>query len=121
MKELTRAEEQVMQILWKIKKGFVKDVQEYFPKPVPAYNTISTFIRILEKKGYIGFKAYGRAHEYFPLVTKNQYRKLTFKNILTKYFSNSPEKMLSFFIKENNMSVKELEEVLQEIKKSKKK
>lgn len=121
MNELTRAEEQVMQVLWKLKKGFVKDMLEFFPNPKPAYNTISTIVRILEKKGYISYTAYGKTHEYFPLVTKNQYRRLTLKTTLAKYFGNSPEKMLSFFIKENNLSVKELEEILHEIKKSKKK
>ena len=70
MKELTKAEEQVMQILWKIEKGFVKDIIDSMPKPKPAYNTVSTIVRILEKKGFVGHNAYGKTHEYYPLVSK---------------------------------------------------
>lgn len=121
MRELTAAEEKVMQILWKIKNGFVKDIQENFQDPVPAYNTISTFIRILEKKGYVGFKAYGRSHEYFPLVTKNQYRRIVINNLLNKYFGNSPEKIIAFLVKEDHLTLKELEEMAADFKKGKKK
>ncbi|MGE5421219.1 MAG: BlaI/MecI/CopY family transcriptional regulator [Chloroflexota bacterium] len=123
MRELTRAEEQVMQVLWKIKKGFVKDVLEHFDEPKPAYNTISTIIRILQDKGFVDHKAYGRTHEYFPLVSKSEYSKNHLSNFVNDYFSNSFGKMVSFFAKENNISVKEMEEIMKimegEVKKQK--
>jgi len=72
MKELTRAEDQIIQILWKLEKAFVKDIVDQFPNPKPAYNTVSTIVRILEKKGFIGYKAYGKTHEYYPLVPKEK-------------------------------------------------
>ena len=112
MNELTKAEEQIMQILWKIEKGFVKDVIEYFNKPKPAYNTVSTIIRILEKKGFIGHKAYGKTHEYFPLITKKEYTKSFFRGFLDKYFSNSFQQLVSFFSNENEMSIEEMEKIM---------
>jgi len=111
MNELTRAEEQVMQILWKIERGFVKDVVELLDNPKPAYNTISTIIRILEKKGFVDHKAYGKTHEYFPIVSKKDYTKSYFGNFLNKYFSNSFPQMVSFFSNENNMSLEEMEKI----------
>jgi BlaI family transcriptional regulator, penicillinase repressor len=123
MRELTRAEEQVMQVLWKIKKGFVKDVLEHFDEPRPAYNTISTIIRILQDKGFVSHKAYGRTHEYYPLVSKSDYSKTHLNNFVNDYFSSSFEKMVSFFAKEKNISVKEMEEIMKimelEVKKQK--
>lgn len=123
MRELTRAEEQVMQVLWKIKKGFVKDVLEHFDDPKPAYNTISTIIRILQDKGFVDHKAYGRTHEYFPLISKSEYSKNHLSNFVNDYFSNSFGKMVSFFAKENNISVREMEEIMKimegEVKKQK--
>ena len=111
MKQLTKAEEQVMQILWKIKKGFVKDVISRFDEPKPAYNTVSTIIRILEKKGFIDHKAYGKTHEYFPIVEKKDYAKKYFKGFLQAYFNNSFKRMVSFFTKEENFSIEELEKL----------
>jgi len=111
MNELTKAEEQIMQILWKIEKGFVKDVIEYFNRPKPAYNTVSTIIRILEKKGFIGHKAYGKTHEYFPLISKKDYTKSFFRGFLDKYFSNSFQQLVSFFSNENEMSIEEMEKI----------
>ena len=111
MNELTRAEEQVMQILWKIERGFVKDVVEHLDNPKPAYNTISTIIRILEKKGFIEHKAYGKTHEYFPIVSKKDYTKSFFGNFLNKYFSNSFPQLVSFFSNENDMSLEEMEKI----------
>jgi BlaI family transcriptional regulator, penicillinase repressor len=123
MRELTRAEEQVMQVLWKIKKGFVKDVLEHFDEPRPAYNTVSTIIRILQDKGFVSHKAYGRTHEYYPLVSKNDYSKTHLNNFVNDYFSSSFEKMVSFFAKEKKISVKEMEEIMKimelEVKKQK--
>ena len=123
MKELTKAEEQIIQILWKIEKGFVKDIIEYLPEPKPAYNTVSTIIRILEKKGFVSHKAYGKTYEYYPLINKKDYTKVYFKNFIHNYFSNSFQQMVSFFAKEEDLSLTEMEEmkkiIEQEIKKQK--
>ena len=120
---LTKAEEQVMQILWRIEKGVVKDVLSQLPKPQPAYNTVSTIIRILESKGFVGYKAYGKTHEYFPLLKKEDYTRQEVSSLVKDYFEGSFEKMLSFFVKEKNISVKELDELMnlvEEIKNNKK-
>ena len=123
MRELTRAEEQVMQVLWKLKKGFVKDILEKFEEHKPAYNTVSTIVRILQEKGFVGHKAYGRTHEYFPVVSKDDYSRKHLKTFVNDYFSNSFEKMVSFFAKEKSISVKEMEEIMKimdgEVKKAK--
>ncbi len=115
MKELTKAEEQVMQILWKIKKGFVKDILEEFANPKPAYNTVSTIVRILEKKGFVGYTAYGKTHEYYPLILKTEYSSYTLKNVMKNYFGGSIEKLVSFFAKDNNMDIREVEELMKNI------
>lgn len=116
MKELTKAEDEIMQILWKIKKGHIKDLLEYFPTPKPPYNTVSTIVRILVKKGFVKYKAYGKTHEYYPAVPKETYSKFYLNNFLGKYFSGSFENLVSFFAKENNLSVKEVEELMKHIK-----
>ncbi|NOZ45804.1 MAG: BlaI/MecI/CopY family transcriptional regulator [Chlorobi bacterium] len=120
MKELTKAEDQVMQILWQIEKGFVKDIVEKFSEPRPAYNTVSTIIRILEKKGFVGHKSYGKTFEYFPVVTKDEYKKTFMKGFIKKYFSNSYKNMVSFLAKEENLSVSEMEEIMELIKSKRK-
>lgn len=123
MKELTRAEEQIMMILWKIRRGFVKDILEHFNDPKPAYNTVSTIVRILQEKGFVSHKAYGRTHEYFPVVSKKAYSKMQMGNFINSYFSNSYEQMVSFFAREKEISIKEMEEIMklmsEEIKKQK--
>jgi len=111
MKELTRAEEQIMQVLWRLEKGFVKDIVEQLPEPRPAYNTVSTIVRILERKGFVGHKAYGKTHEYFALVSKDDYKKSYLKSFLKRYFGNSFQEMVSFFASERDISLEELEEV----------
>lgn len=116
MKELTKAEEQIMQILWKLEKGFVKDIIEQIPAPQPAYNTVSTIVRILEQKGFVGHNAYGKTHEYFPLVSKRDYTRSYMKNFIRNYFSGSFQEMVSFFAKEDNLSVSELDELIDEVK-----
>jgi BlaI family transcriptional regulator, penicillinase repressor len=112
MRELTRAEEQVMQVLWKIKKGFVKDILEHFDEPKPAYNTVSTIVRILQEKGFVSHTAYGRTHEYYPVVTKDDYSKSHLRLFVRDYFSNSFEKMVSFFARDKGISVREMEEIM---------
>lgn len=115
IRELTKAEEQVMQILWKLERAFVKDIVERIPDPKPAYNTISTVIRILEKKGFVDHEAFGKTYRYFPSIGKKEYTKAFFKNFLTNYFGNSFQEMVSFFAKEDNMSLTELEELMKEV------
>ena len=111
MKELTRAEEQVMQILWELESAFVKEVIERIPEPKPAYNTVSTIVRILEKKGFVGHVAFGKSHRYHPLITKKEYTRKFMKGFVRNYFSNSYRDMVSFFAKEEQVSISELEEV----------
>lgn len=111
MKELTRAEEQVMHILWKLERAFVKDIVENFPDPKPAYNTVSTIVRILEKKGVVAHKAYGNTHEYFPMISKDEYKKKFFKSFLGRYFGGSFPEMVSFFAGDRDLSLQELEEI----------
>jgi len=115
MKELTRAEEQIMQILWKLDRGFVKDIIDDLPVPKPAYNTVSTIVRILEKKGVVSHKAYGNTHEYFALITKDEYKKKYFKSFLTRYFGDSFPDMVSFFAGDRDLSLQELEEIRQRL------
>ena len=116
MKELTKAEEEIMQILWKLDKGFVKDILEELPEPKPAYNTVSTIVRILEKKGFVGYTAFGKSHEYFPLVAEDKYKSFFLKNFMSGYFGGSFEKLVSFFAKDNNLDVKELDQLMRHVK-----
>ncbi len=111
MKELTRAEEQVMQILWKIKKGFVKDILKEFSQPKPAYTTVSTIVRILERKQFVSYKAFGKSHQYYPLVSKKEYSGTYLKGMVQGYFSNSYKQLVSFFSEESKLSIKEMEEI----------
>ena len=119
LKELTKAEDQVMQILWALKNGFVKDIVEQMPEPKPAYNTISTIVRILEAKGFVDHKAYGKTHEYFPLISKEKYTKFYLNNMLKGYFNGSFQNLVSFFAKENKLDSKAIEKLLDEIKNQK--
>ena len=118
--ELTRAEEEVMQILWAIEKGFVKNIIEKYPDPKPAYNTVSTIVRILESKGFINHTAYGKTHEYFPVILKDDYRKYSLNTMLDNYFGGSFRQMASFLIRNKNIDTMELEELLKMIQKEKK-
>lgn len=112
MKDLTKAEEQIMHILWDIKKGFVNDIMENLPEPKPAYNTVSTIVRILEKKGFVDHNAYGKTYEYFPLISKDKYTKSFLKGFVENYFSNSYQNMVSFFSKNEDMTTKEIEDII---------
>ena len=111
MKELTRAEEQIMQVLWSLGKAYVKDIIELLPEPKPAYNTVSTIVRILEKKGFVSHQAYGKTHEYFPLTSKDEYKKSYLKSFVKRYFGNSFQEMVSFFASDRDIGLKELEEI----------
>jgi predicted transcriptional regulator len=119
MKQLTRAEEQVMQLLWQKGKARVAEIIEDMPEPKPAYNTTSTIIRILEDKGFVGHEKAGRGFKYFALIDKDIYQKATMKKMVNSYFDGSFKNMVSFFVKEKNMSVKDLESILDELDKTK--
>jgi Predicted transcriptional regulator len=112
MKELTKSEEQVMQILWVINQGIVKDVVDKFADPKPAVTTVSTIVRILETKGFVGHKVNGKAHEYYPLISKEEYTKAFLGNFVKNYFSNSYKSMVSFFARDNEITVEEMEEMM---------
>ena len=116
MQELTKAEEQIMQILWKMGEGIVQDIREKFPDPKPARNTVSTIVRILETKDFVDHKAYGRTFVYFPKVSKKDYTKRQFSGMLRSYFDNSFTTMTSFFVKENNLSVNDIDELMKIVK-----
>ena len=113
MRELTRSESEIMQILWQKGKAFVQDIIDEMPKPKPAYNTVSTIVRILEQKEVVGHEAFGRSHRYFPLVKKEKYTRSFMRNVMGSYFENSLPKMVSFFTQQENLSVHELEEIKQ--------
>lgn len=111
MKELTKAEEQVMEYLWDLERGFIRDILEVFPEPKPAYTTVSTMVRILEKKGMVSYKAYGKNHEYYPVVTRKDYARSSFKHVLSKHFNSSVSRFASFFTADKNLTLTELEEM----------
>jgi len=112
MEKLTNKEEEILQVLWKLKKGFVKDVVSKLPDPKPHYNTISTIIRKMEEKGYVKHIAYGKTHEYFPLVLKEEYRKNFMNKTIINYFENSYKNAVSYFAKEEKISIEELKEII---------
>ena len=111
MKELTRAELQVMQYLWKLKQGFAKDILAQFPEPKPAYNTVSTIVRLLVKKGFVGYKAYGKTHQYFALIGREEYTRTFLRSMVKRFFNGSHRKFASFLASEGDLSLTELEEL----------
>lgn len=117
MEELTKAEERIMLIFWKLKKAFVKDVlAEIQDKPKPPYNTISSVARILASKGYLNYNTYGKTYEYYPAISQANYRKIKVKKILSGYFGDSPASLLSFMVNEDKLSKKEIEKMKEIIK-----
>lgn len=119
IRELTKAEEEIMRVLWQLKKSFVKDVLAELPEPKPAYNTVSTIIRILEKKELVGYTAYGKTHEYFPLISEEEYRRFQTEQLMANYFDNSLKKLVSFFVQDKNISLKEADEIINLLNKQK--
>lgn len=116
MKQLTKAEEEVMQQLWQLEKCNVAAIIDELPNPKPAYNTVSTIVRILEDKGFVGHEKEGRGHLYFPLIKKADYSNQSINKLVDGYFQGSFKSMVSFFMKKNDMSLSELESVLKEIR-----
>src|ERR1700709_177545 len=111
IKELTKAEEQVMQILWQLNEAIVKDIIAKMADPKPAYNTVSTVVRVLEGKGFIDHKAYGNSHVYFPVISEAEYKKFTFDKMMKNYFNNSYKSLVSFIADEKKLGVNELDEL----------
>lgn len=112
MVTLTKAEERIMQILWDLERGFIKDIQEHFPKPKPPYNTISTIVRVLVKKEIVSFKSYGGSYQYFPLITRDEYRREQMGRLMNNYFGNSLKEVVNFFSENKSLDVDELDEAL---------
>ena len=120
MKELTKAEDQIMHVLWTLKKAFVKDIIDQLPNPKPAYNTVSTIVRILERKGFVGYNAYGKTHEYFPLIAKEKYTQFYLNNLVKGYFGGSFQSLVSFFAEENKMNVNDIDQLVKQLEELKK-
>ena len=120
-KILTQREEKILQILWKMKRAFVKQILAEMPPPRPPYNTVSSVVRDLVKKGLVGYQEYGNTYQYFPILKQSMYRKQMFKKLLQDYFSGSPESLLSHFVQEENVPIEKLEALLKKLKKENKK
>lgn len=121
MEKLTKAEEQIMLILWQLEQAFVKDIIEQLPEPKPHYNTVSTMIKLLQEKNFVGYKAYGKTYQYYPLIAKEQYFQKSVTPMLKNYFNGSARQLVSFFVKEKNISIEELEKLVSELKSNQKK
>ena len=117
MKQLTKAEEEIMQILWQLKEGNVAALIEEMPEPKPAYNTVSTIVRILESKGFVDHKKQGKGYIYFPQVDRETYSNQSMNKLMDSYFNGSFKSMVSFFMKKNDLDTRELEAILKEINK----
>ncbi|WP_435134684.1 BlaI/MecI/CopY family transcriptional regulator [Formosa sp. A9] len=118
MKALTKAEEEIMQVLWQLEKANVKAIIKELPEPKPAYNTVSTIVRILESKGFVDYEKQGKGHTYFPKVTKEDYSNQSLNALVNNYFQGSFKSLVSFFVKENDISLKDMEAVLKDIQKN---
>lgn len=119
MKKLTQKEEEVMQALWELDKAFVKEIIDLLPPPKPHYNTVSTIIQKLKSKGFVGYESFGNSHRYYPLVSKEKYQKKAIGEFIKNYFDNSYQNMVAFFAKEEKITDKDLEEVIDMIKNKK--
>ncbi len=117
MKQLTKAEEEVMQLLWKLEESNVASIIDQMPEPKPAYNTISTIIRILENKEFVSHRKKGKGYIYFPIVKKDDYSSQSISKLMNNYFNGSFRNMVSFFVKRNDMEIKDLEKILKELDK----
>ncbi len=118
MEELTKTEERIMQLIWKLKKAYVKDIIEQMPDdPKPPYNTISSVVRILEKKGYVGFTAYGKTYEYFPLISRGAYKAFCVEKLLSGYFDNSATELITYLLKKEKLRGDELKKLKKTINK----
>lgn len=121
MVTLTKAEEKIMKILWKIGKGFTKDIRDEFPDPKPPYNSVSTIVRVLVKKEIVGYNSYGNSHQYYPLINKDEYRKNQLGGLVKDYYNNSFKQVVNFFSENKDLKPGEIDEVIQLLEEIKKK
>ncbi|HUS02819.1 MAG TPA: BlaI/MecI/CopY family transcriptional regulator [Chitinophagaceae bacterium] len=119
MKTLTKAEEQIMQAIWKLEKAFLREIIDELPNPKPHQNTVATILKILVEKEFAAVTVFGRTHQYYPLVSKDAYSKGSIKSLVKGYFEGSFSSAVSFMVKENNLSIEELELLLKQLKKNK--
>jgi BlaI family penicillinase repressor len=119
MKTLTRSEEQVMQVVWKVREGFIRDIMDALPAPKPHQNTVATMLKILVEKEFVGIRLYGRQHQYYPIISRDAYSKASMKSLVKSYFGGSYSDAVSFMVKENTISLEDLENLLLHLKKSK--
>lgn len=119
MKTLTKAEEEIMQVIWKLKNAFLRDLVNEFPAPKPHQNTVATILKILAEKEFVGVEVFGRIHKYYPLVSKEAYSKGRVKSLVKKYYEGSFSNIVSSMVKENNLSIEDLEMLIKQLKKGK--
>jgi len=120
MQKLAKREEQIMQVYWDLKKAFIRDIIPHLPEPRPHYNSVATMVKILEDKGFLNHESVGNIYSYFPTISRDEYQKYAMKDIVSQYFDNSYPRMLAFFAKEQNLTEKEMAEILDIIKAKKK-
>ncbi|MEM6841532.1 MAG: BlaI/MecI/CopY family transcriptional regulator [Bacteroidota bacterium] len=116
MTTLTKAEEKIMKILWEIKRGFIKDIIEQYPDPKPPYNSVSTIVRVLVQKNIVDYKAYGKSYQYYPLISKEEYRRGQLGRLVSEYYNNSLKQVVNFFSESKKLDEKELDEVMKMLK-----
>ncbi len=119
MKQLTHAEEEVMQVIWQLGQGFVREILNELPEPKPAYNTVATVVKILEQKGFLAHEAFGKSYRYYPLVSKEAYKEATVQSVLSKYFSSSYKELLAFFVNNEDLSLQDIEALTEQLRKEK--
>jgi len=120
MEKLTNKEEEIMQVIWQLKKAFVNDILEEMPEPKPHYNTLSTIVRLLEEKGFVAHKSYGKSHQYYPVIDLEAYRSVFVTDSIKKYFGNSVSNLVNYFVKEEKLTETEIKELMKIIENSKK-
>ena len=110
-KDLTRAEEQLMQVLWKMQRAFIREIIDQMPEPKPVHSSVSTIMRVLEAKGLVGYDAFGKSHRYFPLISREEYKRFQLMKLLSNYFENSAQKLFSFFIDQQQIPEEDVREI----------
>ena len=110
-KDLTKAEEQLMQVLWKMQRAFIREIIDQMPEPKPVHSSVSTIMRVLEAKGLVGYDAFGKSHRYFPLISREEYKRFQLMKLMGNYFDNSAQKLLSFFIDEQKIPEEDVKEI----------
>lgn len=120
MKKMTAKEEEIMNLFWNKGEMYVKQILELFPEPKPHYNTVSTMVRMLEEKGYLGYRAFGNTYQYYPLITKEECSNKNLRGMIRNHFGNSFKRVVSTFVEEEDLSLEELKELIREIESQRK-